>query len=91
MISSTTTLAEAVGTAKPRPSMVSHSDIIFMLVIPTTRPYWSMRAPPELPELMAALVWSRVMVRPSTSMSRSMAEMMPLVSVPRSCRGEPMA
>ena len=64
-----------------------------MLVMPTTCPKALMRAPPELPEFRAALVWMRVMVRPSTSTSRLMAEMMPSVMVPRSLspRGLPMA
>ena len=46
-----------------------------------------------MPEFRAALVWSRLMVRPSTVTSRLMAEMMPSVMVPRSSapRGSPMA
>lgn len=52
-----------------------------------------MSAPPELPELRAAVVWSSTMVYPSTFTSRLMAEMMPSVMVPRSSSpsGLPMA
>ena len=82
-----------VGMAKPSPSMLENSDIILMVLMPTTWPYWLMRGPPELPEFRAALVWIRVMVRPSTSTSRSRAETRPSVKVPRSStpRGLPMA
>ena len=46
-----------------------------------------------MPLFRAALVCSRVMDLPSTSTARLMAEMMPLVMVPRSStpRGLPMA
>ena len=37
-----------------------------------------------MPEFRAALVWIRVMVRPSTWTSRSTAETMPSVMVPHS-------
>ena len=63
--------------------MLENSDIILMVLMPTTWPYWLMRGPPELPEFRATLVWIRVMVRPSTSTSRSRAETIPSVMVER--------
>ena len=60
-----------------------HAGVSATVVMPTTWPYWLMRAPPELPKLMAALVWMRTMVLPSTSTSRSRAETMPSVMVER--------
>ena len=47
------------------PSMLEKLDIIFMLVTPTTWPYMFSSAPPELPSLMAVLVWMRFMLCPS--------------------------
>ena len=69
--------------AKPRASAEPSSVTIFTVVMPTTWPYWLMSAPPELPMLMAALVWMRTMDTPSTSTSRSKAETIPSVMVER--------
>ena len=69
--------------AKPSDSAEPSSVTIFTVVMPTTWPYWLMRAPPELPMLMAALVWISTMDVPSTSTSRSRAETMPSVMVER--------
>ena len=74
--------------------MVSSSSIIFILVIPTTCPAALIKAPPELPEFRAAVVWIRLISVPSSIRTgRSMAETMPSVMVPRSSspRGLPMA
>ena len=60
-----------------------HAGVSATVVMPTTWPYWLMRAPPELPMLMAALVWISTMDVPSTSTSRSRAETMPSVMVER--------
>ena len=76
-------MTRTVGMAKPRASAEPSSVTILMVVTPTTWPYWLIRAPPELPKLMAALVWMSTMVVPSTSTSRSRAEMMPSVMVDR--------
>ena len=85
--------ARLEGIANPSPSMVSYRLIILMVLIPTTWPYSLISGPPEFPEFSAAVVWSSVICTPSTSMSRSMAEMMPSVRVFRSStpRGFPMA
>ena len=82
--------------AKPSPSTLAvdqRSMPIFITLMPMTCPYWLMSGPPELPLLSAALVWMSVMVTPSTSTSRLMADTMPSVSVPRSSTpsGLPMA
>ena len=82
--------------AKPSPSTLAvdqRSMPIFITLMPMTCPYRLMSGPPELPLLSAALVWMSVMVTPSTSTSRLMADTMPSVSVPRSSTpsGLPMA
>ena len=85
------------GTANPRPSTVAEmSDrvlLIFSVLMPMTWPYSLISGPPELPLFRAAVVWSSVITRPSMVTGRSMAEMMPWVSVPRSSTpsGLPMA
>ena len=62
------------------------------LVTPMTLPSMSKRGPPELPELMAALVWSMFWGLPSVLISRFRALMMPLVMVQVSSpSGLPMA
>ena len=97
-MSFTTKQALPIGMAKPSPSTVaSFSSLpvpdIFSVLMPITCPQALMSGPPELPLLSAAFVCRRVMVLPSTSTWRLMAEMMPSVNVPRSStpRGLPMA
>ena len=97
MRSFTTKQKLLLGRAKPRPSTVASSafplPLIFRVLTPMTCPYSLMRGPPELPLFRAAVVWMRVMMRPSICTSRLMAEMMPSVRVPRSSTpsGLPMA
>ena len=64
-----------------------------MVLMPMTCPYSLISGPPELPLFSAAVVWSMVMALPSMVTRRSMAEMIPWVSVPRSSTpsGLPMA
>ena len=76
--------------AKPNPS--ARLSLTLALTMPMSLPEASNRPPPELPGEMAASVWTRVMVWPSTSMVRLVAEMIPAVAVPLSSpRGLPMA
>jgi len=73
--------SSAVGMAKPMPS---NSELFILAeLMPITCPNRLTSAPPELPGLMAALVWISTMVMPSTSTDRHSAETMPSVKVAR--------
>ena len=72
--------------------------LIPAVVMPTTSPPYVMRGPPELPGLMAVLVWMMsAMVCPfwfddeSSVMVLPKALMTPVVNVPDSPYGEPTA
>ena len=71
-------LAMLIGIAKPIPSAVWATAVL----MPTTSPCASRRAPPELPGLIAASVWMRLLIWvPSwTWMVRPNAEMIPAVT-----------
>ena len=70
--------AMSIGIAKPMP-LESVATAVFT---PTTAPEASASGPPELPGLMAASVWIRLVIRVplSTRMSRPLAETIPLVT-----------
>ena len=84
----------STGTAKPTPEFWSLPPLVWICELtPITRPLASSSGPPELPGLIAASVCTApeiekplgaVIVRPS-------AETMPLVTVPSSPNGLPMA
>ena len=57
MSQSATSLHLLHGMAKPSPSTVLSWATTFSVVMPTTCPRSLMRAPPEFPKLMGALVW----------------------------------
>ena len=73
-----------IGMAKPRPSAETPEleRVCLAVTMPMTFPLSSNRGPPELPGLMAQLVWSMFMVTlSSVVMSRSRADTMPSVRV----------
>src|SRR3954447_2175220 len=79
-----------IGTASPRPTPAT------AVLIPTTWPRESARAPPELPGLRAASVWItsstiRVAVRVRTGSARPSPLTMPAVTLPAIPRGLPTA
>ena len=79
--------------AKPSPSMLVEPSVFpdLALTMPTSSPFSLNIPPPELPGLMAALVWRRFIVSPLMVTSRLRALMMPSVTVPPSWpRGLPM-
>ena len=57
MSQSATSFTFCMGMAKPSPSTVLSWATTFSVVMPTTCPRSLMRAPPEFPKLMGALVW----------------------------------
>ena len=79
-------LAEVIGIAYPIPSTAVPP--ILLELIPITSPFMFSSAPPELPGLMAALVWMKVPVEPfsrpvepfSRVISRFRALTIPLVT-----------
>ena len=79
-------MTSLMGMAKPMPSMVaSELDVLPLLdslaeVMPTTRPYWSNRGPPELPLLMVQSVWIMFITVPSLMVTeRPVADTVPEV------------
>ena len=82
----------STATAKPTPLDWREDEAICELT-PITRPCASSSGPPELPGLIAASVWTAPgMVKPlGESISRSSAETMPVVTVPESPNGLPIA
>ena len=71
--------AMSIGMAKPMPLL---PDAIAVLM-PMTLPSASRSGPPELPGLIAASVWIRLLsglVEPSVVIERPVAETMPLVT-----------
>ena len=63
--SSTSFITSLMGMAKPMPSMDAPEEVepeYFAVVMPTTSPFILKSGPPELPELMAASVWSILMM-----------------------------
>ena len=79
-----------MGTASPRPTPAT------AVLMPTTRPFASASAPPELPGFRAASVWmtssiSRAVVRPRAGMLRPSALTTPAVTLPASPSGLPTA
>src|SRR3954449_11014657 len=79
-----------IGTASPRPTPAT------AVLMPTTWPRESARAPPELPGLSAASVWItsstiRVAVRVRTGSARPSPLTMPAVTLPAIPRGLPTA
>ena len=72
--------AVLTGIQKPIPSYPSAE--IFTFGTPTRQPDASTRAPPELPGLIAASVWIRVIVTESTDSLRSRPLIIPLVTEP---------
>ena len=86
MMLSTMLRTSSIGMAKPMLSIEAvplelELEPYFAFVMPTTSPYMLNSAPPELPELMAASVWIRLMRRPFENVtSRFSALTMPAVS-----------
>ena len=70
--------AMSIGIAKPMPL----ESVATAVLTPTTEPEASASGPPELPGLMAASVWIRLVIRVplSTWMSRPLPDTMPLVT-----------
>ena len=70
--------AMSIGMAKPMPD----ESVATAVLMPTTAPEASASGPPELPGLMAASVWIRLLIRVplSTWMSRPLPDTMPLVT-----------
>ena len=71
--------AMSTGMAKPMPE----PSVATAVLMPTTAPLASTSGPPELPGLIAASVWMRLVMRVaplSTEMSRPFADTMPLVT-----------
>ena len=89
----TTDLTVSIGTAKPTPELASVPLVAIWELTPITRPSSSSSGPPELPGLMAASVWMMPeIVKPLGAwISRPSADTMPLVTVPWSPNGLPMA
>ena len=70
---------EFIGIANPIPSTPVPDN--FKVFIPTTFPSLFTRAPPLLPELIAASVWIHVYLLPSDSTSLFTALIIPCVTV----------
>ena len=70
--------AMSIGMAKPMPLLSAAMAVL----MPTTAPLASSSGPPELPGLMAASVWMRLLRfwLPSVVMLRPLADTMPLVT-----------
>ena len=70
--------AMSIGIAKPIPL----ESVATAVLIPTTAPLASASGPPELPGLIAASVWIRLLIRlpPLTEMSRPLPDTIPLVT-----------
>ena len=79
MSQSATSFTFCMGMAKPSPSTVLSWAITFKVVMPTTCPRSLMRAPPEFPKLIGALVWMTWSSTPSTGTVRLRAEIIPCV------------
>src|SRR4028118_1450217 len=94
MSSSTTPLTVSMGTANPTPWATpwEPAEATWEL-IPMTVPRASKSGPPELPELMAASVWTALsMVNPlGASMGRPSPLTMPVVTLMPTLSGLPMA
>src|SRR6478735_487388 len=100
---SATTVANAVGMAKPIPTLpppaspLALGTVAIAVLTPTSAPVQSTRAPPELPGLIEASVCRppgiRAVSPPSagTTMSRPSALMMPAVTEPSNPSGAPSA
>ena len=88
----TTCLTVSTGTAKPTPLDWRDEEAICELT-PITRPLASSSGPPELPGLIAASVCSTPEIGKPLGdwISRSSAEMMPVVTVPDRPNGLPIA
>ena len=86
----------SIGMAKPRPTLPPPTDAIAVFT-PMTAPLAATSAPPELPGLIGASVWTALITAlvslpsPASRTGRSRALTMPLVTVPASPSGEPMA
>ena len=66
-----------MGMAKPMPSMDAPELVVpeyLAVVMPMTSPAILNRGPPELPGLMAASVWSILMMVPPVVISRSLPQ-----------------
>ncbi len=71
--------AMSIGMAKPMPLL----SVAIAVLMPTTLPPASSSGPPELPGLMAASVWIRLVsgwLLPSVTIERPLADTMPLVT-----------
>jgi hypothetical protein len=70
--------AMSIGMAKPMPA----DCVATAVLMPTTAPLASASGPPELPGLIAASVWIRLLIRvpSSTWMFRPLPDTMPLVT-----------
>ena len=68
----------SIGIAKPMPV----ESVATAVLMPTTAPVASTSGPPELPGLIAASVWIRLVIRwpLSTAMSRPLPDRIPLVT-----------
>ena len=84
---SATSIASFTGIAKPIPSIVAPDEDVpesFDCTIPIKLPLPSNKPPPELPELIVALVWMSFIDSLFTTSSRDVAEIIPSVTVPPS-------
>ena len=76
--------------AKPMP-VEPPDGVTIMRLMPTSWPFMSTRAPPELPGLMAASVWMKYWSSDWSPGTWAKAETMPLVTVWPTPKGSPMA
>ena len=89
----TTRLMASTGTAKPTPVLALPPPVRIWELTPITRPSPSSSGPPELPGLIAASVWTAPEIEKPFGawIVRPSAEMMPVVTVPSSPNGLPIA
>ena len=92
LICGTTNLTVETGTAKPTPAFAPLPVLICELT-PITRPLPSSSGPPELPGLIAASVCTALAIgKPfGASIVRPSEDTMPVVTLPSSPNGEPIA
>ena len=87
---SATLAAMSIGTAKPMPSL-PRPPVTIAEFTPMTSPLMLTSGPPELPGLIGASVWRNDSYSLIPTLFRSVAEMMPVVTLWLSSNGEPTA